>query len=229
MESWFSYSLSDFLLFSSDSYYRLFELANVEIWPAQLLLLAVAGSLLWTQFHPRPRSAKWITLVLASFWTLAGLLFMHRQYAQINPWAEWLALAFLVQALMFFICHLSEIWRLRWFDTGEVSWRHAGVLLSGYAIVVHPLVGITAGRSWQGAEMAGIAPDATALLTIGVLLSGSLKVNWLCLLLPFAWLLVSALTYLAMQQWHGLMPLLASTIALVVTLAGRKTAAQTSS
>ena len=35
MPEWWTYSLSDFLMFSPRTYYRLFELHNAAIWPAQ--------------------------------------------------------------------------------------------------------------------------------------------------------------------------------------------------
>jgi hypothetical protein len=37
MSEWWTYSLSDLLMFSARTYYRLFELYNLAIWPAQLL------------------------------------------------------------------------------------------------------------------------------------------------------------------------------------------------
>jgi hypothetical protein len=42
MSEWWSYTLSDFLLFSPRTYYRLFELHNAEWWPAHFV--AVVGS-----------------------------------------------------------------------------------------------------------------------------------------------------------------------------------------
>ena len=41
MSEWWTYSLSDFLLFSPRTYYRLFELYNADIWPAQIVSLAL--------------------------------------------------------------------------------------------------------------------------------------------------------------------------------------------
>lgn len=40
MSEWWTYTLSDFLLFSAPTYHRLFELYNREIWPAQIVALA---------------------------------------------------------------------------------------------------------------------------------------------------------------------------------------------
>ena len=41
MSEWWTYSLSDFLLFSPRTYYRLFELYNLAVWPAQIFTLAL--------------------------------------------------------------------------------------------------------------------------------------------------------------------------------------------
>ena len=41
MSEWWTYTLSDFLLFSPRTYYRLFELYNAEIWPAQIVALTL--------------------------------------------------------------------------------------------------------------------------------------------------------------------------------------------
>ncbi len=40
MSEWWTYTLSDFLLFSPRVYYRLLELHNHALWPAHLLTIA---------------------------------------------------------------------------------------------------------------------------------------------------------------------------------------------
>ena len=46
MSEWWTYSLSDFLMFSPRTYYRLFELYNAAIWPAQLVAIALGVAIL---------------------------------------------------------------------------------------------------------------------------------------------------------------------------------------
>ena len=41
MSEWWTYSLSSFLLFSARTYYRLFELYNLDVWPLQIVTLAL--------------------------------------------------------------------------------------------------------------------------------------------------------------------------------------------
>ena len=40
MSEWWTYCLSDFLMFSPRTYHRLFELANADIWPLQIVAIA---------------------------------------------------------------------------------------------------------------------------------------------------------------------------------------------
>lgn len=218
MQDWASYALSDFLMFSPASYFRRYELANADLWPGQLLLAATAITLLWALRRPGPRSGQWAALLLAAVWVLVAGLFLYRHYAQINLAADGFALAFLLQALLLFACGLLPAWRQRVLDSRSVSTRHPGMLLFVYALLVHPLVGLFAGRPWQGVELFGIAPDATALATLGILLTGSLAANWPLMIIPLAWCAISALTYLAMGHIHGIAPLVLAMAALVATL-----------
>jgi hypothetical protein len=45
MTEWWTYRLSDFLMFSARTYRRLFELYNAEVWP--LPALVCIGAALW--------------------------------------------------------------------------------------------------------------------------------------------------------------------------------------
>ncbi|MDJ0780129.1 MAG: DUF6064 family protein [Gammaproteobacteria bacterium] len=218
MQDWASYALSDFLMFSPASYYRRYELANADLWPGQLLLAAAAITLLWALRRPGPRSGQWAALLLAAVWAMVAGLFLHRHYAQINLAADGFALVFLLQALLLLACGLSPTWRQRVLAARPVSTRHPGMLLFVYALLVHPLFGLLADRPWQGVELFGIAPDATALATLGILLTGSLAANWPLLIVPLTWCAISALTYLAMGHVHGIAPLVLAIAALVATL-----------
>ena len=218
IESWASYALSDFLMFSPASYFRRFELANAELWPAQVLLIAMAGLLVWLTGQRKPQSGLWIALILAIAWGLTAGVFLHRHYAQINLAADWMALGFLIEALMLFGFALCRACRERVFGHSPVNLWHPGMLLLLYSLLVHPLVGLIAGRNWQGIELFGIAPDATVLATLGILLTGLRKASWVLLPIPLAWCIVSALTYLAMGYVYGAAPLVLSIVALVASV-----------
>ena len=46
MSEWWTYSLTNFLLFSPRTYYRLFELYNAQVWPLQIVTLALGLAIL---------------------------------------------------------------------------------------------------------------------------------------------------------------------------------------
>ena len=212
------YSFTDFLMFSPASYFRLYELANTGLWPGQLLLLAIAVWLWSTMRRPRPRAVPVVALSLGVIWALVAGWFLYRQYAQINLAASWFALVFAVQALLLLGFSLFGGKRGRVFDHRPVRSWHPGPLLFAYALLLHPLVGLLAGRPWTGMELFGVAPDATALATLGVLLTGYRTVTWPLLVIPIAWCVVSALTYLAMGLVYGIVPLVLAVTGLAVTV-----------
>ena len=218
MEAWASYALSDFLMFSPASYFRQYELTNLNLWPGQLPLLAIAAWLGWATHRPGPRSGLRVALLLAAIWGFVAGWFFYRQYAQINLAAGWFALAFLLQALLLLVFGVSERYRRRVVERRVVRIWHPGMLLFVYALLVHPIVGLLVGRSWRGVELFGVAPDATALATLGILLTAYRASTWPLLAIPFAWCGVSALTYLAMQHVHGVAPLVLAVTALVATM-----------
>ena len=123
-----------------------------------------------------------------------------------------------MQALLLLGFSLSRRYRRGVFERRPVRPWHPGLLLFGYAVLVHPLVGMLAGRNWTGMELFGVAPDATALATLGILLTGYRAVTWPLLVIPLAWCVISALTYLAMGQAHGIAPLVLAVAALAATV-----------
>ena len=47
MSEWWTYRLSDFLMFAPRTYYRLFELTNAEVWPLQFVAIIAGLAMLW--------------------------------------------------------------------------------------------------------------------------------------------------------------------------------------
>ena len=84
------------------------------------------------------------------------------------------------------------------------------------------------GRPWTQAEVFGLAPDPTAIGTLGWLLllqgcrdsaRGLLRTLWL---VPLAWCAISAATLATMGEWQALVPLVAPLLALLALLAARR-------
>jgi hypothetical protein len=215
MEVWASYSLNDLLLFSPDTYFRLYEIHNAELWPLHLLMLAVSFALLVLTKNKELGWSWVVFLLLGVLWGIVGWFFLYQQYAQINTAAPWFALGFGIQSVL-----LIAIGVFRRNGSTNRGWGYdnltdPGLLLFLYALMVHPLIGIISGRSWEGVELFGLAPDPTALGTLGIVLMYHGKLAYLLAVIPLLWVGITGLTYLAMNISTGMIAIGALALALI--------------
>lgn len=208
MSEWWTYDLHDLLLFSSRTYYRLFELYNLELWPLQLLALALGVAVLALWRRGGKRAGRATTVILAAAWLWVAWGFHWLRYASINWAASYFALAFALEALL--VLWLGGV--RGQFATAPVTRfrQRAGLGLFLFALLIFPLMGPLLGRSWAQAEVFGMAPDPTALATLGLILfAGVRPIAWL-FPIPVAWCLISGATLWAMgSPDFAIMPLAA--------------------
>jgi hypothetical protein len=222
MGVWASYSLADLVLFSPQAYFRLYELHNAATWPWHLLALGAAVVLLLLTWRAQAAGAGLVLVPLAVVWAVVAWWFFVERYAQINPVAVWFGAGFALQALLLMV---AGVWRRARIDLA--GWRTSpaslpGLVLVLYAVLVHPIGQILSGRAWIGAELFGVAPDPTALATLGFLLMTRGRVAWLLVVIPLLWCLVSALTYIGMGLYAGLLTPATAVIALFWSAVARR-------
>jgi hypothetical protein len=83
-------------------------------------------------------------------------------------------------------------------------------VVASFALLLHPLVAPSLGRSWQAAELFGVMPDPTAVATLGILLLASNRAHWTLQAIPVAWCVISGATLLTIDAPDALTaPLLA--------------------
>jgi hypothetical protein len=168
MSEWWTYRLPDFLLFSARTYYRLFELYNAEAWPAHLAAFALGLALLFVSLRDSPGSARAACAMLAVCWLWVAWAFHLQRYATINWAATWFAAAFAIEGLLLL---LGAAFGARLGIRTRRGWRaHVGLGLLFFALCIQPWLGVLQGRPWRQAEVFGLAPDPTALATLGLLL-----------------------------------------------------------
>ena len=167
MSEWWTYRAEDFLLFSPRVYWRMFELHNAALWPLHVLTLA-AGLIIIILIAWRPgTSARWIAFILAMLWILIGWSFLWNRYATINWAAAYVAPAFAVEGVLLLV--IGSLRDGLAFDRrGPAEW--IGYLILAFALAGQPLLAPLQARGWASSEVFGIAPDPTAMATLGVLL-----------------------------------------------------------
>lgn len=191
MSEWSTYAPSDFLLFSARTWHRLFELYNADVWPAQLVALALGAAALLLAFVGSAPADRAIAAIVAACWLFTAWAFHLERYATINWTAPWFAAAFAAQALLL-------LWRgtIRGrlaFRPGRQPRQLAGLALFVFALLVQPALGPLSGRPWSQAQAFGVTPDPTVVATLGLLLLASPAPAWLRVI-PLSWCAVSALT-----------------------------------
>lgn len=215
MSEWWTYHLSDFLLFSPRTYYRLFGLYNLDIWPMQVAALAFGVAILVLLRRHEPWAGRAVAAILAACWLFVAWAFHLERYATINWAAIWLAAAFALQALLL---TWSGVLRGRLkFRIGPDAASRIGLCVFLFALAVQPLLGPLLGRSWTQVEIFGVAPDPTAVATLGLLLLAAGPVRWGLMIIPLLWCAFSGVTLWTMHSPDA--PVLPGMAALTLALA----------
>lgn len=210
MSEWWTYTLSDFLMFSQRSYFRLIALYNEAVWPSHLLALACGLAVIFCIARPGTHMRRSALLVLAVAWAWIAWAYHLERYADINTAGPWFALAFGTQALL--LCFMAL--RLHGAAPARMQ-KQVALGLAGLAVVAYPLLAPGSGRGWGQAEVFGIVPDPTAIATLGVLLAcRAHPVAWQ---IPVAWCAVSGAMLMELRVGYAwLLP----TFAILAVAAG---------
>jgi hypothetical protein len=198
MSEWWTYSLSDFLLFSPHTYYRLFELYNAAIWPVQILALALGLAILVLLRAGGAWRDRAVAAILAAAWLWVAWAYLLARYDAINWAARYFAIGFAIEALLLIGAGLI-LGRLR-FRPGADATSRLGLVIFLFALLLQPLIGPLVGRPWTQAEIFGIAPDPTAIGTLGLLVTATGWVSRLLLVIPLIWCLIAGLTLWTMAS-----------------------------
>jgi Family of unknown function (DUF6064) len=188
MGEWATYSLSDFLMFSPQAYWRLVARYNAAWWPGQLLAQAAGLALVGLLVRRKDRAAL---VILAAAWAWVGWAFAAQRYAEIFLAGGWLAAACAVQALVLVGAAAVPLKAERESHLGWLGWMLLAIAL------LYPLQGAGSARSWNEAEVFGFMPDPTALASLGALLAMGRLARWLRVLLaalPLAFLALGLAT-----------------------------------
>lgn len=218
MPEWWTYSLSDFLLFSPRTYYRLFELYNTDLWPAHVLALAAGLAILASMVRDGGRWRSAASVLLAACWVWVAWAFLLGRYATINWAATWFTGLFVVQAVLLVLAGAGG-----GTSGNQPRPRRAGAItLLVFALAVYPLIGVAVGRPWTQAEVFAMAPDPTALATLGfALLAPTAGRRWLLLAIPLLWCAISGATLWTMGSSESPVLPAAGLVALIVAASRR--------
>jgi hypothetical protein len=167
MSEWWTYRLVNFLMFSPRTYWRLVAAYNRELWPLPVATIAVGLALVWLAARRGRMGARIVLAALALAWLWVGWAFHWQRYATINWGARHAAVAFAVEATLLLAVMLARAASPR----PARDWtRRAGLALALGGLLLYPMLSPAMGRPWLQAEVFGVMPEPTALVTLGLLL-----------------------------------------------------------
>ena len=210
MSEWWTYHLSNFLLFSPHTYGRLIELYNAAIWPGQLVALAAGAAVALALVRPSAWRTRNSLGLLSACWLWVAVAFHLRRYATINWAAVEFAWAFGAEAVLLAVAALAGFWQV---EPVRGAGSRVGLVLFFFALLLEPFASPVLGRGWSRAEVFGVLPDPTAIATLGFLLLVRGRWRWAVMVVPVLWCLTTALTQLAMSWPDFGIPLLAAAAA----------------
>jgi hypothetical protein len=193
MSEWWKYTISDFLLFSPRTYYRMIERYNEAVWPGHLLALALGVIIIWPLRRQAPWQGRAISTILAVLWAWVGWGFIWQRYANINWAATYLAWLFGIEVVLLIWTGAGVTFQVR-----ADAARIAGITLIALGMALYPVLAPMVGRDWRQAEVFGIAPDPTVVGTLGLLLLAEGPRRFWLLAAPLLWCVVSGATLWAM-------------------------------
>ena len=100
MSEWLTYSLSELLLFSPRTYYRLFALYNLAIWPAQIVAAVLGLATLALMRTGGEWRGRGVAAILAACWLWVAWAYLLTRYDSINWAAKYFAVGFAIEALL---------------------------------------------------------------------------------------------------------------------------------
>jgi Family of unknown function (DUF6064) len=143
---------------------------------------------LWQGRAWAPRAA-FALLGLAWLWVAWG--FHWQRFASINSAVPWYAAAFAIEGLLLLAWAVTK-------PAIAMRGRGIGLALLLVGLLAHPAIGAVLGLPWRQAAVFALAPDPTALGTLGVLLTTQpfrrSFARWLLWPIPLLWCVIAGLT-----------------------------------
>lgn len=189
MTEWLSYTPQDLLLFSARVYFRLFELHNAALWPAQIATLALGVTLtVLTLRADRKIAGQIMAVALGVLWIWLAWSFLWQRYATINWTAAYLTPLFALQGVLLLWAGIRD--RMSYVVICGPA-AGAAVALFAAAASAYPLFAPLMHRPLVGAEFFGLMPDPTAIATLAALALAPRRPAGL-MVVPSLWLLLSS-------------------------------------
>ena len=173
--------------FTAQQFFEVIARYNEALWPAPLVLHALALLAVVFALWPHRWSGVIVSAVLGTLWAWTGAAYHLAFFTAINPLAAVFGAVSLVGAAVFLVEGVvRRRLHFRWVKNSRSA---AGIGLVVFALLVYPLWSIRAGHAYPHLPTFGL-PCPTTLFTIGLLSLLVAPYPRHPLVVPVAWCLV---------------------------------------
>lgn len=190
------------LPFTIDQFIGVFVSYNIAIWPAQLLLNAMAFATIVLSIKRFPQSDRIVSTILGLLWLWIGLVYHWAFFTAVNPAAFVFGILCVAQGGLFFWMAARAAMQYR----VATHWRGSiGSVFVLYGLLIYPALGYVLGHVFPASPTFG-APCPTTIFTFGILLWARDVPRYL-LIIPALWSLIgsSAAFSLGIREDFGLL------------------------
>ena len=172
--------------FSRADFLEVFARYNETVWPAQILLYALAIGAFMSARSKSAGAGRAVFAILAILWLWMGVVYHAVFFAAINPLATVFSGFFILQALIFGWLALRR--NAISFARHDSSAR-LGAFLVAFALIGYPLFAVVAGHTYPAQPTFGL-PCPTTIFTFGMLLLASQDLPRRVWVIPFGWAII---------------------------------------
>lgn len=176
------------LPFSRHEFFGVFADYNTSVWPAHVLLYALAVALLAMVLYGKSRGTSRIAVGLALLWIWTGIAYHWWRFATINGAAWMFGALFVIEGILLAVAGTVngslEIARPK----GWKGWT--GGMLVAYALVVYPILGL-ARHPPEEVPVLGV-PCPTTIFTFGLLFWAVRPIPRHVVVIPLLWAIIGS-------------------------------------
>jgi hypothetical protein len=172
------------LPFSRAEFFSVFAGYNESVWPAQVVLYALAIVAVVLTLRRSANAGRVTHAVLAVLWLWMGLVYHAVFFADINPAALFFALFFVVQSVAFAVLAARPKAAVFVPRRDLDGWAGGGLVALG--LLIYPILSIAAGHQYPAQPTFGL-PCPTTIFTLGILLWARGTVPRVVFVIPILW------------------------------------------
>jgi hypothetical protein len=186
--------------FTRESFLEVFQAYNEAVWPAEIVLVALAVAAVASALRGTSRSSAIAGAVLVALWFWMAIVYHWTFFARLTAAALLFGLVFVGQAALLGRALLDG--RLR-FGARRGPAKVIGLATIVYALLVYPLIAALSDHSYPRSPSFGL-PCPTTIFTFGMLLLAARPVPKSLLFIPVAWAAVGSAAALQLGIWEDL-------------------------